>query len=583
MYRRKRDLHCEYLPGPSIGRRSFEPAAMILLAVDYCEDVLTGVDMMNEWMLTMKISRRYNGRSTYYELLCAPTEGYAKAIVVPPILAEHFELKHSLINMMTSDQFFELEKDNPHDHICWPNKITSTIKYKDVPNSAIKLMLFPFSLAGAARRWLKKEPPRSILTWEDLVSKFINESSSSEQQISETKFPTFNNVLMNHDQDSLNSTAGGNLLERRTQDVLTIIENKSKVRNSRNKSIVSQVKSSDVNSSSSSEIAKLTHAVNQQTSAVTTAMTAIHSRNKKPTRRTVPLKKTTSNALVSQCDGFGYDWSDQAEEGPTSFALMAYSSTSLTSSTNSKSVYEEDIKLLKREVYLRDLDITELKRNLELVTKEKDEVQLKVQKLENSSKSLSELLDRHIMDNLDDCVEVNKSASESVVEKLTVETNKPKTARKEDGALIIEDWVSEREEEDVPKIKIVEMFNKPSFAKINFVKSTKQVKSPRNISVDKNRQNTPNPRGNKRNWNRQMSQKLGNDFEMFNKACHVCGSLEHLRKECNNWYNNQRSDPISLNAARPVNVVQPRIEVNNAGPMKNVINDAYSTARRPFN
>nr|GEY14650.1 hypothetical protein [Tanacetum cinerariifolium] len=61
----------------------------------------------------------------------------------------------------------------------------------------------------------------------------------------------------------------------RTQDVLMIIENKSNIRNSRNKSIVSQVKSSDANSNSSSEIAKLTHAVNQQTSAVTTAMTAI--------------------------------------------------------------------------------------------------------------------------------------------------------------------------------------------------------------------------------------------------------------------------------------------------------------------
>ncbi|GJY55899.1 reverse transcriptase domain-containing protein [Tanacetum coccineum] len=106
---------------------------------------------------------------TMAELLRAPTEGYAEAIMVPPILAEHFELKHSLINMMTSDQFFGLEKDNPHDHIRWFNKITSTIKYKDVPNSAIKLMLFPFSLAGAARRWLEKEPPRSILTWEDLV------------------------------------------------------------------------------------------------------------------------------------------------------------------------------------------------------------------------------------------------------------------------------------------------------------------------------------------------------------------------------------------------------------------------------
>nr|GFA54521.1 hypothetical protein [Tanacetum cinerariifolium] len=77
------------------------------------------------------------------------------------------------------------------------------------------------------------------------------------------------------DQDSLNAAAGGNFLERRTQDVLTIIENKYKVHNSRNKLVVSQVKSCDVNSNSSSEIAKLTQAVNQQASAVTTALTAI--------------------------------------------------------------------------------------------------------------------------------------------------------------------------------------------------------------------------------------------------------------------------------------------------------------------
>ncbi|GKC04809.1 ribonuclease H-like domain-containing protein, partial [Tanacetum coccineum] len=52
------------------------------------------------------------------------------------------------------------------------------------------------------------------------------------------------------------------------------------------------------------------------------------SRHRKPIRRTVPVEETTSNALVSQCDGFGYDWSDQTEEGPINFALMAYSSTS---------------------------------------------------------------------------------------------------------------------------------------------------------------------------------------------------------------------------------------------------------------
>nr|GFC68282.1 reverse transcriptase domain-containing protein [Tanacetum cinerariifolium] len=112
---------------------------------------------------------------TMAEMIRAPTKGCAEAILVPPILAEQFELKHSLINMMTSEQFFGLEKDNPHDHVRWFNKITSTIKYKDVPNSMIKLILFPFSLAGAARWWLEKEPPHLITTWDDLVSKFINE------------------------------------------------------------------------------------------------------------------------------------------------------------------------------------------------------------------------------------------------------------------------------------------------------------------------------------------------------------------------------------------------------------------------
>ncbi|GJY82334.1 hypothetical protein Tco_0495710 [Tanacetum coccineum] len=115
---------------------------------------------------------------TMAELLRAPTEGYAEAIMVPPILAEHIELKHSLINMITSDQFFELEKDNPHDHIH---------RYKDL---------------------LRACPHHGFTELHQL--------------------DTFYNALNPADQDSLNSAAGGNLLERSTQDVLTIIENKSK-------------------------------------------------------------------------------------------------------------------------------------------------------------------------------------------------------------------------------------------------------------------------------------------------------------------------------------------------------------------
>nr|GEW02290.1 reverse transcriptase domain-containing protein [Tanacetum cinerariifolium] len=220
---------------------------------------------------------------TMAELLCAPTEGYAEAIVVPPVLAEQFELKHSLVNMMTSDQFFGLEKDNPHDHIRWFNKITSTIKYKDVPNSAINLMLFPFSLARVARRTTNLR--NKISNFQQRFDESFHEAWDRYKDLLRAclyhgftelhQLDTFYNALNPAGQDSLNSATGGNLLERRTQDVLTIIENKSKVCNSRNKSVVSQVKSSDANSNSSSEIAKLTHAVNQQMSVVTTTMTAI--------------------------------------------------------------------------------------------------------------------------------------------------------------------------------------------------------------------------------------------------------------------------------------------------------------------
>nr|GEW49881.1 reverse transcriptase domain-containing protein [Tanacetum cinerariifolium] len=53
--------------------------------------------------------------------------------------------------------------------------MTATLKYRDVLNDAIKLMLFPYSLEEAARIWYEKEPPNSILTWDDLVNKFVNQ------------------------------------------------------------------------------------------------------------------------------------------------------------------------------------------------------------------------------------------------------------------------------------------------------------------------------------------------------------------------------------------------------------------------
>ncbi|GKC92235.1 hypothetical protein Tco_1157677, partial [Tanacetum coccineum] len=203
---------------------------------------------------------------TMAELLQAPTEGYGDAIVIPAILAENFKLKHGLLNLVTSKQFYGFEKEDPHAHIRWFNKITSTIKYKDVPNSSIKLMLFPFSIEGPARIWLEKEPHRSILTWEDLAWDRFKDLLRACPHHGFTKLHqlhTFYNALTPTDQDFLNAAAGSNLLTKTPRDALTIIENKSKVCNARNKPIVSKVSTNAPSSSTphSPKIAALVDAV----------------------------------------------------------------------------------------------------------------------------------------------------------------------------------------------------------------------------------------------------------------------------------------------------------------------------------
>nr|GEZ23323.1 reverse transcriptase domain-containing protein [Tanacetum cinerariifolium] len=108
------------------------------------------------------------------ELLQAPTIGVGDAIVVPLVLASQFELKIELLNLVTAISFHGFENDDPHSHIRRFTKITQTIKLNQIPHDIIKLILFPFSLEGAAQTELEKEPPNSVITWNNLVSKFVN-------------------------------------------------------------------------------------------------------------------------------------------------------------------------------------------------------------------------------------------------------------------------------------------------------------------------------------------------------------------------------------------------------------------------
>ncbi|GJY03097.1 reverse transcriptase domain-containing protein [Tanacetum coccineum] len=186
---------------------------------------------------------------TMAQMLQTPIEGYEDAIVVPPINANNFELKQPLINLVQSNKFTD----------------------------------------GEARDWLDKEPPRSILTWDDLVSKFINQFfppskttylrnkiTNFFQEPNETfneawerfkgllrqcphhgfselhQLDTFYNSLNSNDQDALDSAAGGNFLDKMPQEGLAIIESKSKVCYSRSRANDSRVSTDAPLSNSSS-------------------------------------------------------------------------------------------------------------------------------------------------------------------------------------------------------------------------------------------------------------------------------------------------------------------------------------------
>nr|GFA80696.1 reverse transcriptase domain-containing protein [Tanacetum cinerariifolium] len=90
---------------------------------------------------------------TMEELLQAPTKGYREAIVIPEINADHFEIKTNLLQLVQANPYHGFERENPHTHINIFKRITSTLKFKDVPNDVIKLMMFPYSLEGTARVW----------------------------------------------------------------------------------------------------------------------------------------------------------------------------------------------------------------------------------------------------------------------------------------------------------------------------------------------------------------------------------------------------------------------------------------------
>ncbi|GJW18217.1 retrovirus-related pol polyprotein from transposon TNT 1-94 [Tanacetum coccineum] len=239
-------------------------------------------------------------------------------------------------------------------------------------------------------------------------------------------------------------------------------------------------------------------------------------KNKESLTKSVHVETSTSTALLS-CDGLGgYDWSDQAKKGPN-YALMAFSSDSETSLKSveeklevykaNESIYSQDIKGLKFEIHIGEITIRELRKKLETVQKEKDDIQLNVDKFEHASKSLNKLIKCQIVDNckkglgyenynavpspytgnfMPSTLNLSFTSLEEFVNEPVVENSKamsskeePKVVTKNDDASIIKEWVSNDEEEDVSQPKIEKKTVRPSIVKKEFFKSKYQEKTTR--------------------------------------------------------------------------------------------------------
>nr|GEX54208.1 reverse transcriptase domain-containing protein [Tanacetum cinerariifolium] len=184
---------------------------------------------------------------TMEELLQAPTEGYGEAIVIPEINADHFKIKINLLQLVQANPYHGFERENPHTHINNFKRITSTLKFRDVPNDDLVNKFVNQSFPPSKTTHLKNEISRFTQRFKETFGEAWERFKEMLRACPHHGFTelaqidTFYNCLNDNDQDSLNAVAGGNLLSKTTREALQIIENKSKVCYSRNKPNVSRM------------------------------------------------------------------------------------------------------------------------------------------------------------------------------------------------------------------------------------------------------------------------------------------------------------------------------------------------------
>nr|GEU62487.1 ribonuclease H-like domain-containing protein [Tanacetum cinerariifolium] len=286
-------------------------------------------------------------------------------------------------------------------------------------------------------------------------------------------------------------------------------------------------------------------------------------RCKEATRRPLPTEVSTSNALVSQFEA----------------RLVVYQ--------KNENVFEEDIKLLKSDIMLRDNALAELRKKFETAEKERDDLKLTLDKFQTSSKNLSKLLESQVCDKtclgfdsqvfnsqVFNCEEVHSHESDNIVPK-SPENDRYKIGEGYHAVPppytgIFMPFKPDLVFNDAPNASetIANVFNVESSTnrpKPSFVPTFEHVKTPRE-SVKK----AEHP-------------KQAENLRTNNQKSRLRMTHPHSNRNVVPTAVLTRSRLVFLNAARPVPTAVPQSTVKSPRPIKHVVNKAHSLIRRPNN
>ena len=115
-----------------------------------------------------------NGKRTLRDYVSPNVQSDQNPIVRPTVVANNFEIKPAMIQMIQNSQFSGLPYEDPIGHITRFLEYCSTFKMNGVQPEAIRLILFPFLLMDRAKKWFTSLPPNSINTWQELYNAFFN-------------------------------------------------------------------------------------------------------------------------------------------------------------------------------------------------------------------------------------------------------------------------------------------------------------------------------------------------------------------------------------------------------------------------